>query len=113
MWGLLSPCPDAYVIAGRRGRGDGRAAANMARVFRLLRRAAFSALAFILALSLAEFGLAGQRTVTLATTTENSGLMGHLLPLFEAKTGIKVRVSCCTAPARFSAPPGMAMWTCS
>ena len=58
------------------------------------RRVAFWAVAFIAALSSAEAGAAGERTLTLATTTttENSGLMGHLLPLFEAGTGIEVRV---------------------
>jgi tungstate transport system substrate-binding protein len=37
---------------------------------------------------------AGERFITLASTTstEQSGLFGHLLPLFEAKTGIEVRV---------------------
>ena len=38
---------------------------------------------------------AGERsTLTLGTTTttENSGLMAHLLPIFEARTGIRVRV---------------------
>ena len=66
----------------------------MARSLRLRRRAAFWAVAFIAALSSAEAGAAGERTLTLATTTttENSGLMGHLLPLFEAGTGIEVRV---------------------
>ena len=61
---------------------------------RFRRRVAFWTVAFIAALSSAEAGAAGERTLTLATTTttENSGLMGHLLPLFEAETGIEVRV---------------------
>ncbi len=37
---------------------------------------------------------AGERFITLASTTstENSGLFGHILPIFEAATGIQVRV---------------------
>ncbi len=37
---------------------------------------------------------AGDRFITVATTTsvENSGLLDHLLPIFEAETGIHVRV---------------------
>ncbi len=66
----------------------------MASSLRFVRRVAFWTVAFIAALSSAEAGAAGERTLTLATTTttENSGLMGHLLPLFEAETGIEVRV---------------------
>ncbi len=39
-------------------------------------------------------GAAEERFLTLASTTstENSGLFAHLIPLFEAQTGIKVRV---------------------
>lgn len=39
-------------------------------------------------------GQAQERFITVASTTstEQSGLFGHLLPLFEQKTGIKVRV---------------------
>ncbi len=39
-------------------------------------------------------GPAGTRAITLASTTstENSGLLDHLLPLFERATGIRVRV---------------------
>ena len=38
--------------------------------------------------------LAGERFITVASTTstDNSGLFSHLLPLFEAETGIAVRV---------------------
>ena len=66
----------------------------MAGSLRFRRRVAFWTVAFIAALSSTEAGAAGERTLTLATTTttENSGLMGHLLPLFEAETGIEVRV---------------------
>ena len=48
-----------------------------------------------LLLSLAAFGAdAQQRFITVASTTstEQSGLFGYLLPIFEAKTGINVRV---------------------
>ena len=31
-------------------------------------------------------------TVASTTSTENSGLFGYLLPIFEQKTGIKVRI---------------------
>ncbi len=34
----------------------------------------------------------GRLTLATTTTTENSGLMAHLLPIFEASTGIRVRV---------------------
>jgi tungstate transport system substrate-binding protein len=39
-------------------------------------------------------GTAGERYITVASTTstQNSGLFEHLLPLFQAKTGIEVRV---------------------
>ncbi len=46
-------------------------------------------------------GLAEERFITVASTTstENSGLFGHILPIFETETGIKVRVvAVCTAP---------------
>ena len=57
------------------------------RVFRLL-----AALAFALVL-----GVPGARagdfiTVASTTSTQNAGLFDHLLPLFEAETGIEVRV---------------------
>ncbi|HET7923943.1 MAG TPA: substrate-binding domain-containing protein [Rhodanobacteraceae bacterium] len=47
----------------------------------------------LLALACAQSALA-QRFITVASTTstEQSGLFGHLLPLFEQKTGIEVRV---------------------
>jgi len=47
----------------------------------------------LLALACAPGALA-QRFITVASTTstEQSGLFGHILPLFERKTGIKVRV---------------------
>ncbi len=48
-----------------------------------------------LALSLAAFGAGAQErfiTVASTTSTEQSGLFGHLLPIFEQKTGIKVHV---------------------
>lgn len=49
----------------------------------------------LVAATAATVGRAAERTtLTLATTTttENSGLMAHLLPIFEARTGIRVRV---------------------
>ena len=47
----------------------------------------------IFALALAPSALA-QRFITVASTTstEQSGLFGHILPIFESKTGIQVRV---------------------
>ena len=48
-----------------------------------------------LLLSLVAFGAAGEErfiTVASTTSTEQSGLFGYLLPMFEKKTGIKVRV---------------------
>ena len=57
-------------------------------------RTLFHALAAIaLALSTAS-GFAADRTIKLASTTstENSGLFSHLLPVFESRTGIKVHV---------------------
>lgn len=59
------------------------------RATRLLRRAACALLA------LTAVGAAAQErfiTVASTTSTEQSGLFGHVLPLFEAKSGIKVRV---------------------
>ena len=49
--------------------------------------------ALLLATS-AGVAMAQERFITVASTTstEQSGLFGHLLPLFETKTGIKVRV---------------------
>ncbi|MDI1471878.1 MAG: substrate-binding domain-containing protein [Thermodesulfovibrio sp.] len=43
---------------------------------------------------LANAAVAQQNVIVLATTTsvENSGLLSHILPLFEKKTGIKVKV---------------------
>ena len=66
----------------------------MARAFQVFRAAAGTAFALFCTLCLPATATAGERTLTLATTTttENSGLMGHLLPLFEAETGIEVRV---------------------
>ena len=65
---------------GLHGRSRGR-------VFRLL--AAF-ALAFLLALPGARAG--DFITVASTTSTQNAGLFDHLLPLFEAESGIEVRV---------------------
>jgi tungstate transport system substrate-binding protein len=60
------------------------------------------ALGFALAASQAI--AAGPRAIKLASTTstDNSGLFGHLLPIFEAETGIKVHVIAVgTGQARF------------
>jgi len=47
-----------------------------------------------LGLALATLPVAAQEFITVASTTstENSGLFGHILPMFEEKTGIEVRV---------------------
>ena len=49
-----------------------------------------------LAIALAPLSLAAQEaeyiTVASTTSTENSGLFGHILPIFEKETGIEVRV---------------------
>jgi tungstate transport system substrate-binding protein len=51
-------------------------------------------LGLILGLTLATTSLAQERTITVASTTstEQSGLFGHILPIFKAKTGINVKV---------------------
>ncbi|OAN54053.1 sulfate transporter [Paramagnetospirillum marisnigri] len=51
-------------------------------------------MAAVLLCSLAGQGMAQERFITLASTTstEQSGLFGHLLPMFRAETGIWVRV---------------------
>jgi tungstate transport system substrate-binding protein len=51
-------------------------------------------LAFIAAVALSLPAFAAERFITVASTTstEQSGLFGHLLPAFTAKTGIEVRV---------------------
>ena len=48
----------------------------------------------ILGLVLMTTAQAGERFITVASTTstQNSGLFAYLLPLFESKTGIKVRI---------------------
>lgn len=52
------------------------------------------AAACILSLSAARLALSGERFIVVqsTTSTQNSGLFDHLLPLFTAKTGIAVRV---------------------
>jgi tungstate transport system substrate-binding protein len=57
------------------------------------RRALFLGVASGLAM-LAALPAAAQEFITVASTTstENSGLFGHILPIFEAETGIEVRV---------------------
>ena len=47
-----------------------------------------------LLLTLSSVALAAERSITVASTTstENSGLFTYLLPIFQAKTGIEVRV---------------------
>lgn len=58
------------------------------------RRAFIHVAALLAALSLCGPASAAGRYITVASTTstENSGLFGHLRPLFTAKTGIQVRV---------------------
>jgi tungstate transport system substrate-binding protein len=57
------------------------------------RRRIFRAAGLLVALACAPAALA-QRFITVASTTstEQSGLFGHLLPMFEQRTGIEVRV---------------------
>src|SRR3954447_12834961 len=57
----------------------------------MLRRLLFCSLYLCLAVAGAS---AQERSITLASTTstEQSGLFGYILPLFEAQTGIAVRV---------------------
>lgn len=64
----------------------------MTRLFHLHRRALL-ALAFVVSTPVP--GVAQEArfiTVSSTTSTQDSGLFGHLLPLFKAKTGIEVRV---------------------
>jgi tungstate transport system substrate-binding protein len=58
-----------------------------------MRRRIFRAAGLLVALACAPAALA-QRFITVASTTstEQSGLFGHLLPMFEQRTGIEVRV---------------------
>jgi tungstate transport system substrate-binding protein len=58
------------------------------------RLATFAAVAAIVAALLAAPTHAAERYITVASTTstQNSGLFGHILPLFTKKTGISVRV---------------------
>jgi tungstate transport system substrate-binding protein len=51
-------------------------------------------LGFLLSLALVSGAAAQERSITVASTTstEQSGLFGHILPLFKAKTGITVKV---------------------
>ena len=51
-------------------------------------------LAFVVAVALSLPALAAERFITVASTTstEQSGLFGHLLPAFTSKTGVEVRV---------------------
>ena len=52
-----------------------------------------SGIAMLVALPLATPAQAGDFIIVASTTsTENSGLFGHILPIFEAETGITVRV---------------------
>jgi tungstate transport system substrate-binding protein len=60
-----------------------------------MRLGAAAGLAFLLALALLQRPAAGGEefiTVASTTSTEQSGLFGHLLPLFTGRTGIAVRV---------------------
>ncbi|HEX6103339.1 MAG TPA: substrate-binding domain-containing protein, partial [Alphaproteobacteria bacterium] len=60
-----------------------------------MRKRAAAGLAFLTALALLQGPAAGGEkfiTVASTTSTEQSGLFGHLLPLFTDRTGIAVRV---------------------
>lgn len=52
----------------------------------------FSVALSIVLLAAAPLSAAGEIILASTTSTENSGLFGHILPLFEKKTGIKVKV---------------------
>jgi tungstate transport system substrate-binding protein len=51
-------------------------------------------LAFVASLATIDVGIAAEQSIVLASTTslENSGLLANIIPLFTAKTGIKVNV---------------------
>jgi len=49
-------------------------------------------LTLLLTLSLAGNAFAAEIICASTTSTENSGLFNHILPIFEKKTGIKVKV---------------------
>ena len=55
-------------------------------------RRSFLALLFIIFLSPTSFAQEKSITVASTTSTQDSGLFGHILPLFKAKTGIEVKV---------------------
>jgi tungstate transport system substrate-binding protein len=60
----------------------------------MIRRSLISAVAAAAVAFASPVSFAAERFITVSSTTstENSGLFKHLLPLFEAKTGIQVRV---------------------
>ncbi len=61
----------------------------------MLRRSLLTLTATLILVAAFGAGLSAQeRTITVASTTstQDSGLFGHILPLFEAKTGIKVKI---------------------
>lgn len=61
----------------------------------MLRRSLLTLTATLILGAASGAGLSAQeRTITVASTTstQDSGLFGHILPLFEAKTGIKVKI---------------------
>jgi tungstate transport system substrate-binding protein len=58
----------------------------------MLARHSFSILAVAVSLSAAAHAQEKSITVTAATSLQDSGLFGHILPLFKAKTGIDVKV---------------------
>ncbi len=84
------PCPREA-----RRRSHRAASTGLARV--ALAAACLSALAAPLAAAKAETSLRGQ-TVTLAASgsAEEAGILGHLVAMFKAKTGIRVKVIRCT-----------------
>ena len=57
-----------------------------------MNRRLFVCLAALLALSAPALGQDKSIVVASTTSTQDSGLFGHILPLFKAKTGIDVKV---------------------
>ena len=58
----------------------------------MLGRHAFVILALVIGLSTVARGQEKSIVVSSTTSTQDSGLFGHILPIFKAKTGIDVKV---------------------
>ena len=78
--------------AERSESGTVRSSADGFRRGALLRRLAATVFAAILPLAATSASAAESITVSSTTSTEQSGLFKHLLPIFEKKTGISVKV---------------------